>query len=83
MRPINFVLIVPLLLAACTESQLDRLDRVGKAPEMKPIQNPTERADYQPVSWPQEKPEDGAGKPINSLWQPGSRTFFRDHRARN
>jgi flagellar L-ring protein precursor FlgH len=83
MRRTNFLLLAPLLLAACTESQLDRLDRVGKAPDMKPIVNPTERTNYQPVSWPQAKAEDGAGKPINSLWQPGSRTFFRDHRARN
>ena len=83
MRRTNLLLLAPLLLAACTESQLDRLDRVGKAPDMKPIVNPTERTNYQPVSWPQAKTEDGAGKPINSLWQPGSRTFFRDHRARN
>ena len=77
------LLVAPLLLAACTDTMLDRLDRVGKAPEMKPIENPTERKDYHPISWPVQKPSDGESKPINSLWQSGSRTFFRDQRARN
>ena len=83
MRPINWLFIAPLLLTACTEGQLDRLDRVGKPPEMKPIENPTERTDYHPISWPTEKLAGENGKQVNSLWQPGSRTFFRDHRARN
>ncbi len=72
-----------LLSSACTDGQLDRLSRVGKPPEMTPIENPTERGDYQPVSWPTEKKFAGTGKPVNSLWQSGSRTFFRDQRARN
>lgn len=77
------VLCLLLTLSACSESTLDRLSRVGKEPDMKPIENPTERSDYQPVSWPMEKKLTDAGKPINSLWQSGSRTFFRDQRARN
>lgn len=77
------VSLLALTITACTEGQMDRLSRVGKAPEMQPITNPTERANYQPVSWPAAKGEPGIGKPVNSLWQSGSRTFFRDQRARN
>lgn len=86
MRSIKLLLTVSLLAfatSACTEGQLDRLSRVGKAPEMKPIINPTEQPDYQPVSWPMQKQPEAYGKPVNSLWQSGSRTFFRDQRARN
>lgn len=82
-KPLALVLVLMLLTTACSETTLDRLSRVGKAPDMKPIENPTERSDYQPVSWPIEKKLDTAGKPVNSLWQSGSRTFFRDQRARN
>lgn len=75
-----------LLITACTESQLDRLARVGEEPPMKPIENPIARKDYQPVSWPAPTPvvaRNSGDRKVNSLWQGSSRTFFRDPRARN
>ena len=83
MYKISTAIVTILLLSACSETTLDRLGRIGRAPSMSPIENPTERSDYQPVSWPIEKKLAETGKPVNSLWQSGSRTFFRDQRARN
>ena len=72
-----------LMTAACTEAQLDKLAKVGQEPSLKPIQNPIDKPSYQPVSWPAPAPQAAYERPVNSLWQPGSRTFFRDQRARN
>lgn len=67
--------------AACTMSQFDELKNVGKPPELQAPQNPVEKADYQPISWPQPAPLTGIHT-SGSLWQAGSKTFFRDTRAR-
>lgn len=68
-------------LAACAP-MMERLEQVGQQPPMSKIDNPTERRDYKPVSWPmpdaQPLPEH---RSPNSLWQPGSRAFFKDQRA--
>lgn len=66
------------LLAGC--GTLERLSRVGRAPEMSAVQDPTADPAWRPVTMPmpglQEPPQ-----PANSLWRPGSRTFLRDQRA--
>lgn len=81
---LTLALFSALTLSACTEGQLDRLSSIGKPPPMKPIENPVDKPDYKPVSWPQPAPQASImEKPVNSLWQPGSRTFFRDQRARS
>ena len=66
-------------LSAC--NALSRLSEVGSGPETSPIQNPTQKAGYQPISMPMPQPE---APPINanSLWRPGSRAFFKDQRAK-
>lgn len=68
--------------SACTMAQLDELKHVGQPPEMQAPQNPMEKADYQPMSWPQPTPLTGIHT-SGSLWQAGSKTFFRDTRARS
>ncbi|HEY8609784.1 MAG TPA: flagellar basal body L-ring protein FlgH [Roseomonas sp.] len=73
------LLLLPLLLASCGTAE--RLARIGHAPEMAPIADPTRSPDYQPVSMPMPAPQDARGLSASSLWRPGSRTFLRDQRA--
>lgn len=66
-------------LNACS-STMDKLSRVGEAPAMAPIENPTAKADYRPVSLPM--PQQRAEKrPPNSLWSTLRPAFFDDLRA--
>ncbi|MGB1539912.1 MAG: flagellar basal body L-ring protein FlgH [Rickettsiales bacterium] len=69
-----------LSLTACT-SALDRIEAVGSPPPMQAIIDPTVDPNYKPVSWPMPVPEAAPKRYANSLWQQGSRTFFRDQRA--
>ena len=55
-----------LLLTAC--SSLDRVSKIGKAPQLTQIENPTTQAEYQPVSLPMPAPKN-ENKQINSLWR--------------
>ncbi|MBI1300134.1 MAG: flagellar basal body L-ring protein FlgH [Alphaproteobacteria bacterium] len=77
---------ITLSLAACTIlsacSSLDRLEKVGKAPEMASISNPVTQPNYQPVSLPMPSPHKEAQQK-NSLWQSDRVTFFEDQRANN
>jgi flagellar L-ring protein precursor FlgH len=69
-----------LALAACGTA--DRLSQVGQAPALSAIENPTAQAGYRPVQMPMPTVQPVSYAP-NSLWQSGSRTFFKDQRARN
>ncbi|MBX9698534.1 MAG: flagellar basal body L-ring protein FlgH [Acetobacteraceae bacterium] len=79
MRPIPILLAaMALLLPAC--DNLERLSRVGRAPPMSAISDPTRDPAWRPVSMPTPAPQEPP--PVaNSLWRPGSRTFLRDQRA--
>ncbi len=66
------------LLAAC--SAADRLRNVGEVPNLSAIENPVTQAGYRPVQMPMPDPEPVVRSP-NSLWQNGSRAFFKDQRA--
>ncbi len=68
-----------LALAGCGAT-LDRLSTVGETPKLEPIENPTLRPGYQPVSLPMPDPEEPTSRP-NSLWRAGARGFFKDQRA--
>jgi len=63
------------LLASCSTYQ--RLSELGTDPKLAPISNP---AAAQPVSLPMPQPP-AEPHGANSLWQPGSRSFFHDPRA--
>ncbi|NOG68819.1 flagellar basal body L-ring protein FlgH [Roseicella sp. DB1501] len=67
-----------VLLAGC--GQFERLSRVGRAPEMSAVQDPTSDPAWRPVAMPMPAPQDPPAA-ANSLWRPGSRTFLRDQRA--
>ncbi len=82
--PRILVVAVPLVLApwlAGCDTTLDRLNAVGQQPKLAAIEDPTTKPGYRPVSLPMPTPEPVAYAP-NSLWRAGSRTFFKDQRAR-
>lgn len=68
------------LLAGCSAT-IDKLENVGKPPPHSAITNPQEAPGYKPMSWPLPETQPPAKQYANSLWQPGSRAFFRDQRA--
>ncbi len=67
-----------ILLTGC--NMAERLSEVGDPPLMSQIQNPTLVEDYKPVTMPMPAPE-SPSQNGNSLWQTGSRAFFKDQRA--
>ncbi len=82
MKKIVTLLLLSLGLTACTEYQLDRLKDVGQPPRMQDTTVPMSKPDFTPVAWPDEELDLPVKRSVNSLWQPGSRAFFRDNRAR-
>ena len=77
-RPFVTTLAVAAALSGC--GAVDRLANIGQAPEMSRIEDPTRNAGYQPVTMPMPAPV-VATRQANSLWQEGSRAFFKDQRA--
>lgn len=81
----RFVMILAALtlpLAAC--SNIDQLQRIGKAPKMSPMETPTEMAPpdaafAQMAARPM--PQLDTPNDRNSLWRAGTRHFFKDPRA--
>lgn len=71
-------LLLGFLLSGCNLAQ--RLSTIGDPPQLSHIQDPTLVQGYQPVSMPMPMPE-GHPHKINSLWETGSRAFFKDQRA--
>lgn len=80
-RPLARLLALAALtaLAGCNAGQ--RLSEIGKPPEMAAIENPVVQQGYRPVSLPMPAPEPERFQ-ANSLWDQGSRAFFRDQRAK-
>src|SRR6185437_13258196 len=64
-------------VAGC--SAVDRINNIGQAPQMAPMARPAQPS-YQPVVMPTEQAPAGTHQ-ANSLWAPGSRSFFHDPRA--
>jgi flagellar L-ring protein precursor FlgH len=80
----TFAKITACLLAASTLAgcgAAERLSRIGEAPSLTPVTNPTQRRDYRPVSMPMPTPQI-LEPAANSLWRPGARAFFKDQRAK-
>jgi flagellar L-ring protein precursor FlgH len=68
-----------LSLVSCSDT-MDKLKRVGKAPEFAKVELPPTDADSVDSEQMAVIYEDRKKK-TNSLWQPGSTSFFRDNRA--
>ena len=77
-KPAVIAVLGALALSGC--STAERLSRVGKAPDLSPVLNPTQQRDYRPVSLPMPQAVPITQNP-NSLWRTGSRAFFKDQRA--
>lgn len=69
-----------LSLSAC--SSLERLSRVGEAPDFAKIENPVDKRGYKPVTMPMPEPKI-ATKQMNSLWSSDRQAFFEDQRAKD
>ncbi len=67
-----------LSLAGCNLPQ--KLSTIGEPPQLSQIQNPTQASGYQPISMPMPSPGTYQNR-TNSLWETGSRAFFKDQRA--
>jgi flagellar L-ring protein FlgH len=59
---------------------LTRLSEIGETPPLTTIQDPQRQPGYHPVSMPMPAPIPTEHRP-NSLWQAGTRAFFKDQRA--
>jgi flagellar L-ring protein precursor FlgH len=66
------------LLTGCNAAT--RLQQIGEAPPLTTIQDPVRQPGYQPVSMPMPQAINPERRP-NSLWQSGTRAFFKDQRA--
>lgn len=72
------IFMIGVLLTAC-ESTVERLRRVGKAPDLAKLEVPI---DEERLSIAEKDAQNRERmKRTNSLWQPGSTSFFRDNRA--
>lgn len=72
-----------LLLSSCNMEE--RLSRIGKAPDIDELNvyGEPEESEYPSDTQDYLAQEPQHIKTANSLWKPGSRTFFRDQRARS
>jgi flagellar L-ring protein precursor FlgH len=80
MRAPRLACLFAALLPVVGCGPMERLSRVGRAPDMTPVTDPTADPAWRPVRMPMPGPQDPPAV-ANSLWRPGSRTFLRDQRA--
>ena len=86
----NRPLLLLLLISLCTNltgcaGALDKLNRIGKSPGFSPIFIPGSRPEDDENHRAELERQDKLAKAspsINSLWQPGANSFFRDGRVR-
>jgi len=79
----KFLLLLSIfLLSSCSET-LERLKRIGRSPGLTKVELPNQEKDQEDIEADQSRLEKHHihMKKTNSLWQPGSTTFFRDNRA--
>ena len=73
-------LMAAALLSGC--NAWSRISQIGETPPLTTIQDPRQQPGYKPVSMPMPAPMVSERRP-SSLWQTGSRAFFKDQRAAN
>lgn len=78
--PYNVLILCSLVGVSGCASTLEKLEGVGKPPALSKVKDPTTEPDYHPMTWPLPESPPKQASP-NSLWQQGSRAFFRDGRA--
>lgn len=72
--------LVSTMLSGC-DRVLTKLENVGEQPKMTAVQDPHTANDYKPMTWPMPESPPPGRQYANTLWQSGSRAFFRDQRA--
>jgi flagellar L-ring protein precursor FlgH len=77
---LKLAVIITFIMTTVSCKTLDRLSNVGVSPELTNIANPNKTRGYKPISMPMPMPMRATRQP-NSLWQEGSRAFFKDQRA--
>lgn len=77
-QQIASLIILAAALAGCGAAE--RVQNIGKAPDLAPIEDPRTESDFRTVQLPMPRPEPVIHQ-ANSLWRPGARAFFRDQRA--
>lgn len=77
----NLIVSTALILSLSACSSLERLSRVGEAPEFSAIENPQDKRGYKPVTMPMPEPQI-ATRQMNSLWSSDRQAFFEDQRAK-
>jgi flagellar L-ring protein FlgH len=80
MRLFRLVALIAAGAALASCSALTRLQSLGEQPPMTTIKDPSREPGYKPVSLPMPAPNVAERRP-NSLWQSGTRAFFKDQRA--
>jgi flagellar L-ring protein precursor FlgH len=85
--PVNGTVVLARLLAVALAGAtlagcngLTRLSAIGETPALTTIQDPQKQPGYRPVSMPMPAAMTAERRP-NSLWQAGTRAFFKDQRA--
>jgi flagellar L-ring protein precursor FlgH len=77
---VALLLMASSALSGC-ERTLTKLEQVGQQPKVSEIENPQVKPEYKPLTWPTPEAAPPGKQYANSLWQTGSRAFFRDQRA--
>ena len=75
------IMLVGFAITSAGCSHMDKLAEIGETPKLSAIESPKTKPGYKPVSMPMPEPEAVSYNP-NSLWRNGSRSFFKDQRAR-
>lgn len=78
---IKALMLIGLAITSAGCSHLDKISEIGETPKLSAIESPKTKPGYKPVSMPMPEPEAVSYNP-NSLWRNGSRSFFKDQRAR-
>lgn len=78
---IKAIILIGLAMTSAGCSHLDKISEIGETPKLSAIESPKAKPGYKPVSMPMPEAEAVSYNP-NSLWRNGSRSFFKDQRAR-
>ncbi|MEC9346169.1 MAG: flagellar basal body L-ring protein FlgH [Pseudomonadota bacterium] len=79
-RLIRSVILAAALVGLGACSTVDRIQNIGKAPDLTEVRDPRADQNYRSVRMPMPRPEPTI-RQANSLWRPGARAFFKDQRA--
>ncbi|GJM00517.1 MAG: flagellar L-ring protein 1 [Methyloligella sp.] len=78
---VKALLLALMAITSAGCSHFDKISEIGETPKLSAIESPKSKPGYKPVSMPMPEPEAVSYNP-NSLWRNGSRSFFKDQRAR-